>query len=92
MIKRHKIILFLLLSTIIFSQQRASRSSSSSANIPKDLRSLQFEQLKLSYIQTDRALAILKTMGYAVVEFRSAKGEISGENNLLQFFQITIQI
>ena len=86
MIKRHKIILFLLLSTIIFSQQRASRSSSSSANIPKDLRSLQFEQLKLSYIQTDRALAILKTMGYAVVEFRSAKGEISGENNFTPIF------
>ena len=86
MIKRHKIILFLLFSTIIFSQQRASRSSSSSANIPKDLRSLQFEQLKLSYIQTDRALAILKTMGYAVVEFRSAKGEISGENNFTPIY------
>ncbi len=86
MIKRHKIILFLLFSTIIFSQQRASRSSSSSSNIPKDLRSLQFEQLKLSYIQTDRALAILKTMGYAVVEFRSAKGEISGENNFTPIY------
>ena len=86
MIKKHKIILFLLLSTIVFAQQRSSSFSPSSANIPKDLRSLQFEQLKLSYIQTDRALAILKTMGYAVVEFRSAKGEIAGESNFTPIF------
>ena len=86
MIKKHKIILFLLLSAIVFAQQRSSSFSPSSANIPKDLRSLQFEQLKLSYIQTDRALAILKTMGYAVVEFRSAKGEIAGESNFTPIF------
>ena len=42
---------------------------------------MDYEVVKLSYIQTDRALAILKTMGYTVVEFRSGKGEIPGESN-----------
>ena len=45
------------------------------------LRDLEFEQIKLSYIQTDRALAVLKTLGYAVVEFRATKGEVAGESN-----------
>ena len=45
------------------------------------MRDLDFEVVKLSYIQTDRALAILKTMGYAVVEYKSGKGEIDGEYN-----------
>ena len=45
------------------------------------MRDLDYEVVKLSYIQTDRALAILKTMSYAVVEFKSGKGEIVGENN-----------
>lgn len=43
------------------------------------LRDLEFEALKLSYIQTDRALAVLKSLGYTVVEFTGAKGEIEGE-------------
>ena len=34
------------------------------------MRDLDYEVVKLSYIQTDRALAILKTMGYTVVEYR----------------------
>ena len=50
------------------------------------MRDLDFEVLKLSYIQTDRALAILKTLGYSVVEFKAAKGEIRGEFNFTPQF------
>ena len=50
------------------------------------LRSLEYKVIKLSYIQTDRALATLKTMGYYVVEYKSSKGEISGENNFTPIF------
>ena len=50
------------------------------------LRSLEYKVIKLSYIQTDRALATLKTMGYYVVEYRSTKGEIAGENNFTPVF------
>ncbi|MDG2367167.1 MAG: hypothetical protein P8M58_06340, partial [Candidatus Marinimicrobia bacterium] len=50
------------------------------------MRDLDFEVIKLSYIETDRALAILKTMGYVVVEFKAGKGEISGENNFTPSF------
>ena len=50
------------------------------------MRDLDYEVVKLSYIQTDRALAILKTMSYAVVEFKSVKGEIPGENNFSPTF------
>jgi general secretion pathway protein D len=50
------------------------------------LRDLDFEVIKLSYIETDRALAILKTMGYSVVEFSAGKGEIPGENNFTPQF------
>jgi len=50
------------------------------------LRDLDYEVVKLSYIQTDRALAILKTMDYSVVEFRGGKGEIDGENNFIPQF------
>ncbi len=53
---------------------------------PTALRDLDYEVVKLSYIQTDRALAILKTMGYTVVEFRAGKGEISGENNFTPIY------
>jgi len=63
-----------------------ARPSSSAARVPVNrnsnaLRDLDYEVVKLSYIQTDRALAILKTMGYTVVEYKASKGEISGENN-----------
>ena len=50
------------------------------------MRDLDFEVVKLSYIQTDRALAILKTMGYAVVEYKAGKGEIDGEYNFTPTF------
>ena len=72
--RRHFILL------LIFGFIQGQQSSSSSGNVTV-LRDLEFEQIKLSYIQTDRALAVLKTLGYAVVEFRAGKGEISGENN-----------
>ncbi len=88
-------ILFLIM-TIVVAQQRppASVTRRPPANIQKravgskmtSLRDLEFEVVKLSYIQTDRALAILKTMGYAVVEFKGGKGEISGENNFTPQF------
>lgn len=44
-----------------------------------NLRDLEFELLKLSYIQTDRALGILKSIGYTVIEFDSRKGETTQE-------------
>ena len=50
------------------------------------MRDLDYEVLKLSYIQTDRALATLKTMGYAVVEYKAGKGEIEGEYNFTPIF------
>lgn len=39
------------------------------------LRDLDFTVLKLSYIQTDRALGILKSLGYSVIEFDGKRGE-----------------
>ena len=78
--RRHFILLI-----IIFGFIQGQQSSSSSGNVTV-LRDLEFEQIKLSYIQTDRALAVLKTLGYAVVEFRAGKGEISGENNFTPVF------
>jgi len=60
------------------------------SNLPSgpagSLRSLEYKVIKLSYIQTDRALATLKTMGYYVVEYRATKGEIPGENNFTPVF------
>lgn len=43
------------------------------------MKNLEYQVLKLSYVEVDRALAILKTMGYTVVEFKSGKGELAGE-------------
>ena len=77
--RRHFILL------LIFGFIQGQQRSSSSGNVTA-LRDLEFEQIKLSYIQTDRALAVLKTLGYAVVEFRAGKGEISGENNFTPVF------
>ena len=97
-----KILLLLLFLSWSFSQQRppsasrrpparppssASRPPSANANA---LRDLDYEVVKLSYIQTDRALAILKTMGYTVVEYRASKGETSGENNFTPNFSNNI--
>jgi len=83
-----KIILLIALLSINFSQQRRSSSNfnTTSSDNAKSLRDLDYEVVKLSYIQTDRALAILKTMGYTVVEYRAGKGEISGENNFTPVF------
>ncbi len=54
----------------------ASRSNFSSSNA---LRDLNFEIIKLSYIRTDRAVAILKSMGYIVIEFDPGKDQPGGE-------------
>ena len=64
-----KIILLIALLSINFAQQRRSSSNfnPTSSDNAKSLRDLDYEVVKLSYIQTDRALAILKTMGYTVV-------------------------
>jgi len=77
--RRHFILL------LIFGFIQGQQRSSSSGNVTV-LRDLEFEQIKLSYIQTDRALAVLKTLGYAVVEFKAGKGEVSGENNFTPVF------
>ena len=70
---------------LIFGFIQGQQRSSSSNNVSV-LRDLEFEQIKLSYIQTDRALAVLKTLGYAVVEFRATKGEVAGESNFTPVF------
>ena len=78
-----KKILFISLLSLLFLQQRPLAQTNASSN---SLRDLDYEVVKLSYIQTDRALAILKTMDYTVVEYRQGKGEISGENNFTPVF------
>ena len=40
-----------------------------------DMQQLQYQPYHLSYIQADRALAMLKTLGYTVVEFAQQQGE-----------------
>jgi len=95
--KRPFVYLFIIFS-ILIGQQRppASVNRRPPANIQKrstvgalnSFRDLDFEVIKLSYIETDRALAILKTLGYSVVEFKAGKGEIAGQNNFSpQFFK-----
>jgi hypothetical protein len=88
--------LFLIIFSILSAQQRppATATRRPPSNVVKrpaggkmtSLRDLDFEVIKLSYIETDRALAILKTMGYSVVEFKAGKGEIAGENNFTPLF------
>ncbi|MGY8780433.1 MAG: type II secretion system protein GspD [Fidelibacterota bacterium] len=88
--------LFLIIFSILSAQQRppAAAQRRPPSNVVKrpaggkmtSLRDLDFEVIKLSYIETDRALAILKTMGYSVVEFSAGKGEIPGENNFTPQF------
>ncbi len=43
------------------------------------MRDLEYQVIKLSYVEVDRALAILKSIGYTVVEFKGGKGELAGE-------------
>jgi len=96
-----KIVYAIVIFSIIWAQQRpptsatrrppASATQRPPANVTQraqatSLRDLDFEVLKLSYIQTDRALAVLKTLGYSVVEFKAAKGEIRGEFNFTPQF------
>ena len=91
-----KIVYAIVIFSIIWAQQRppasatqrppASATQPASGGKISSLRDLDFEVLKLSYIQTDRALAILKTLGYSVVEFKAAKGEIRGEFNFTPQF------
>ena len=45
----------------------------------QSMRDLEYQVIKLSYVEVDRALAILKTIGYTVVEFKGSKGELAGE-------------
>ena len=88
--------IFFLITTIVVAQQRppASVTRRPPVNLQNrttpgkmtSLRDLDFEVVKLSYIQTDRALAILKTLGYGTVEFKQGKGEIKGENNFTPQF------
>lgn len=88
--------LFLIIFSILSAQQRppATVTRRPPSNVVKrpaggkmtSLRDLDFEVIKLSYIETDRAIAILKTMGYSVVEFKAGKGEIAGENNFTPLF------
>ena len=88
--------LFLIIFSILSAQQRppAAATRRPPSNVVKrpaggkmtSLRDLDFEVIKLSYIETDRALGILKTMGYSVVEFKAGKGEIAGENNFTPQF------
>ena len=80
-----KIFIIIVLLGFSIAQQRQVPINSQNTN-SNSLRDLDYEVVKLSYIQTDRALAILKTMGYTVVEYRQGKGEISGENNFTPIF------
>ena len=84
----NKILILFSVLAFGFSQQRqpVPTFNPSSSKNASTLRDLDYEVVKLSYIQTDRALAILKTMGYTVVEYRAGKGEISGENNFTPIF------
>ena len=56
------------------------------------MRDLEYQIIKLSYIEVDRALAILKTVGYTVVEFKGTKGELAGEYTFTPFISSTLSI
>ena len=99
-----KILFLIFLFSLSLAQQRPPSSSrrpparppasairTQASKNPTALRDLDYEVVKLSYIQTDRALAILKTMGYTVVEYRASKGETSGENNFTPNFSNNIE-
>ena len=83
-----KFTFLIIIFSILWSQQRppASVTQKPVGSSLSSLRELDYEVVKLSYIQTDRALAILKTLGYSIVEFKSGKGEINGENNFTPQF------
>ncbi len=41
---------------------------------------LDFQTYRLSYMQSDRVIALLKALGYATVEFSASQGELKTEN------------
>ena len=41
---------------------------------------LDFQTYRLSYMQSDRVIALLKALGYATVEFSASQGEMKTEN------------
>lgn len=72
---------FLYLSFVILFLS-AIRGQTPQHTTPSDgssLRDLEFEVIKLSYIRTDRAVGILKSMGYIVIEFNAGKDDPAGE-------------
>ena len=56
------------------------------------MRDLEYQVIKLSYVEVDRALAILKTVGYTVVEFKGGKGELAGEYTFTPSISSTLNI
>jgi len=70
--------LFLIIFSFLSAQQRPP------SNVVKrpaggkmtSLRDLDFEVIKLSYIETDRALAILKTMGILLLSSKPAREKL----------------
>ncbi|MDP7121915.1 MAG: hypothetical protein QGH91_05600 [Candidatus Marinimicrobia bacterium] len=60
--------------------------------VGQSMRDLEYQVVKLSYVEVDRALAILKTVGYTVVEFKSGKGELAGEYSFTPSVSSTLSI
>lgn len=58
----------------------------------QSMRNLEYQVVKLSYVEVDRALAILKTLGYTVVEFRGGKGELAGEYSFSPFISAPLNV
>ena len=55
--------------------QRMQSLAPSTGNM--DGRDIATRAIQLSYVQTDRAIAVLKALGFSVIEYSSAKGESS---------------
>ena len=95
MIRRNLIFIFMIVGVVMQAQQRPPQSVTqrppqsatqrSTSGNTASLKNLEFEQIQLSYVQTDRAIAILKTMGYTVVEFTAGAGA-AGESNFRPVF------
>jgi len=62
------------------------------ALVGQSMRDLEYQVIKLSYVEVDRALAILKTVGYTVVEFKGGKGELAGEYSFTPVISPTLNI
>ena len=62
------------------------------ALVGQSMRDLEYQVIKLSYVEVDRALAILKTVGYTVVEFKGGKGELAGEYSFTPVISATLNI